>query len=247
MRLCLGKVYVVGAGPGDPGLITVKGLRLLRRADTIVYDRLAPRELLGEAKQGCRLIYVGKAPGRHTMSQDEINRLLLEEACRGGLVVRLKGGDPYLYGRGEEECVYLTERNVDCEVVPGVPSAIAVPAYAGIPVTSRWMASTLAIAPGRLSEGKGEVDYRTLAAVVDTLVILMGASRAAQILREVAEARGWEEPAAIIMNGTTSKQRVITGTLAELREKALSTGFTSPAIIVVGRVVTLRERIWKAA
>ncbi len=236
---------MVGAGPGDPDLITVKGLRALREADVVVYDRLAPSELLAEARHASKLIYAGKKPGMHAMSQEEINRLLVEEACRGNIVVRLKGGDPYLYGRGEEECIYLAERGVNCTVIPGVPSATAVPAYAGIPITTRLMASTLGIAPGMRAPGKEKIDYGRLAEAVDTLVILMGVSRAPQILGEIAEARGWGEEAAVIMNGTTPRQRVYRGTLLQLVEKAERGLLKPPAVIVVGKVVRLRDKLWK--
>ncbi len=245
-----GRVYILGAGPGDPELITVKALKLLRGADVVVYDRLAPRELLGEAKKGAELVYVGKEPGRHAMSQEEINRLLYEKALEGKTVVRLKGGDPYIYGRGEEECLYLLERGVDCTVVPGIPSFIAAAVYAGIPLTSRGFASSFAVATGTEAREKKTrtVDLARIAASVDTVVVLMGARRAASILREIAVARGWEEKAAIVEQATTPEQRIVTGSIRELVAYAEEKGIKNPALIIVGRTVELWEKgLWRAA
>ena len=242
-----GRVVIVGAGPGDPELITLKGLKALKGADVIVYDRLVSPELLREARPGCELIYAGKAPGRHTLTQDEINRLLVEKALEGKTVVRLKGGDPYLYGRGEEECMYVAQHGIECVVIPGVTSAIAVPAYAGIPVTNRGLASTVAIATGMEAREKKRraVDYAKLAEATDTLVILMGVSRLEEIVEEVRRVRGSEEPVAIIVNGTTEEQRVVVGTLGDIVEKARRARVESPAVIVVGKTVTLREKLWR--
>ncbi len=242
-----GKVWIVGAGPGDPELITVKGLRLLREADVIVYDRLVHPSLLGEARRDAELIYVGKAPGRHTMTQDEINKLLVEKALEGKMVVRLKGGDPYVFGRGEEECVYVLEHGVECEVVPGVTSATAVPAYAGIPVTSRWYASSFAVVTGMEAAEKERprVDYARIASAVDTIVVLMGVSRLHYITARMLEARGRETPAAIIEKGTLPDQRVIVSTLGDIAVRAEEAGVKPPAVLVVGDVVKLRERLWK--
>ncbi len=242
-----GKVWIVGAGPGDPELITVKGLRVLREADVVVYDRLVHPALLREARSGAELIYVGKAPGRHTMTQDEINRLLVEKALEGKRVVRLKGGDPYVFGRGEEECAYVLEHGVDCEVVPGVTSATAVPAYAGIPVTSRWMASSFAVVTGMEAAGKERprVDYARIASAVDTVVVLMGVSRLEYIASRMAEARGPETPAALIEKGTLPEQRVVVSTLGGIARAAREAGVEPPAVLVVGDVVKLRDRLWR--
>ncbi|AEM39240.1 uroporphyrin-III C-methyltransferase [Pyrolobus fumarii 1A] len=242
-----GKVWIVGAGPGDPELITVKGLRLIREADVIVYDRLVHPALLREARSDAELIYVGKAPGRHTMTQDEINKLLVEKALEGKMVVRLKGGDPYVFGRGEEECAYVIEHGVECEVVPGVSSAVAVPAYAGIPVTSRWCASSFAVVTGMeaAEKEKPRVDYARIAAAVDTIVVLMGVSRLEEITRSMLRGRAGDTPAAVIERGTLPEQRVVVGTLADIASKAREAGIQPPAVLVVGEVVRLRDRLWK--
>ena len=242
-----GKVWIVGAGPGDPELITVKGLRVLREADVVLYDRLVHPKLLEEVREGAELIYVGKAPGRHAMSQDEINRLLVEKALEGKTVVRLKGGDPYVFGRGEEECAYVIEHGVECEVVPGVSSAIAAPAYAGIPVTSRWYASSVALVTGMEAAEKERprVDYARIAAAVDTVVVLMGVSRLEHITSEMVRARPPSTPAAIVERGTLPEQRVIVSTLGEIAARAREEGVRPPAVLVVGDVVRLRERLWR--
>ena len=242
-----GKVWIVGAGPGDPELITVKGLRVLREADVVVYDRLVHPRLLSEARRGAELIYVGKAPGRHTMTQDEINRLLVEKALEGRRVVRLKGGDPYVFGRGEEECAYVLEHGVECEVVPGVTSATAVPAYAGIPVTSRWMASSFAVVTGMEAAEKERprVDYARIAGAVDTVVVLMGVSRLEYIASRMMESRSPETPAALIERGTLPDQRVIVSTLGGIARAARDAGVEPPAVLVVGDVVRLRDRLWR--
>ena len=245
-----GKVYIVGAGPGDPELITVKGLRLVREADVIFYDRLIPQEVLCEAKPGAKLVFVGKAPGKHAYSQDEINKMLVEEACKGKTVVRLKGGDPYVFGRGEEECMYVLERGVPCEVVPGVTSAIAGLAYAGIPVTNRGLSSSFAVVTGREAPEKGRrmVYYGAIAKAVDTLVIVMGISNLENIVREILEAGvDPDTPVAIVEKATMPEQRVVTGKLADIVEKARKAGVKPPAVIVVGKVVRLRDKLWKLA
>lgn len=245
-----GKVYIVGAGPGDPELITVKGLRLVREADVILYDRLIPQEVLREARPDAKLVFVGKAPGKHAYPQDEINKMLVEEACKGKIVVRLKGGDPYVFGRGEEECMYALEHGVPCEVVPGITSAIAGPAYAGIPVTHRGVASSFAIVTGREAPEKGRkmVDYGAIARAVDTLVIVMGIGNLENIVREMLDAGiDPNTPVAIVEKATTPEQRVVAGKLADIVEKAREAGVKPPAVIVVGEVVRLRDKLWKLA
>jgi uroporphyrin-III C-methyltransferase len=244
-RICKGRVFIVGAGPGDPELITVKGLRLIEEADVIVYDRLIPVELLSKAKRTAKLIYVGKEPGRHTMTQDEINRLLYELACKGYKVVRLHGGDPFVFGRGEEECIYLTSHGVECEVVPGVSSAFAAPALACIPPTSRLAASSVAIVTGREAEGKPRrVRYGDIAKAVDTLIILMGVGRLKSIVDELLSAGlSPSTPVAIIENASTTAQRVVIGNLSNIVELAERESVRPPAVIVVGKVVELRDRI----
>lgn len=243
-----GRVYVVGAGPGDPELITVKGLRLIQQADVIVYDRLVAKELLDHAKPEAELIYAGKKPGAHAMTQEEINRLLLEKACEGKKVVRLHGGDPYVFGRGEEECIYLRGHGVECEVVPGLTSAIAGAAYAGIPVTSRGIASSFAVATGREAPNKDRkmVHYGKIMKTVDTLVVVMGVGNLENIVREMLE-EGVDPdlPVAIVEKATTPEQRVVTAKLRDIVEKAREAGVQPPALIIFGRTVELRDRLWR--
>jgi len=245
---CSGRVYIVGAGPGDPELLTLKAVRLLSQADVVVYDRLIPREALSYARRGAELVYAGKMPGRHALTQEEINRLLLEKACEGKTVVRLHGGDPYVFGRGEEECMYLLEHGVSCEVVPGITSVTAAPAYAGIPVTSRGLASSFAAATGREAPGKQRrhVYYGRLMKAVDTLVVVMGVGTLEAIVGEMLrEGVDPSLPVAIIEKATTPRQRVVVGTLSDIVEKAREAGVEPPAVIVFGPTVRLRERLWR--
>jgi uroporphyrinogen III methyltransferase/synthase len=239
-----GKVYLVGAGPGDPDLITVKGLRALREADVIVYDRLAPPALLGEAKAGAECVDVGKLPQKHRLSQDGINALLVERALRGQTVVRLKGGDPLVFGRGGEEALACVAAGVPFEIVPGVSSAIAVPAYAGIPVTQREVSRSFIVFTGHEDPDSdaSAVDYAALAKV-DTLVALMGAYYLPKIAAHLmAAGRHPDTPAACIEWGTTAQQRVVVGTLATIAELAIAAEFKPPSITVIGEVVRLREQ-----
>jgi uroporphyrinogen III methyltransferase / synthase len=241
-----GKVFLVGAGPGDPGLITVKGLKLLRRADVIVYDQLASPELLREARPDADLIYVGKKAGDHALPQDAINRLLAEEAGAGKIVVRLKGGDPFVFGRGGEEAEELAVSGVPFEVVPGVSSAVAVPAYAGIPVTHRGLASLVTFVTGHEDPAKGESDipWGILALSRGTLVFLMGVKNLGENCRHlIAGGRPESTPAAVIQAGTLPTQRTVTGTLEDIAIKAMEADIRPPAILVVGEVARLRERL----
>ncbi len=238
------KVYLVGAGPGDPGLITVKALELIKKADVIIYDRLVSKDLLKHAKEGAELIYVGKREGRHSFTQEEINKLLLEKAEEGRIVVRLKGGDPFVLGRGGEEAMVLVKAGIDYEVVPGVTSAIAAPAAAGIPLTDRRYASSFAVVTGQEEPGKKErLDYGAIG--TDTIVLLMGVSNLGRIVEDLMRTRSRDTPVAIIERGTTEDQRVITSTLGEVVEKAREMGVRPPAVIVVGDVVRLREILGK--
>lgn len=238
-----GKVYLVGAGPGDPGLITVKGRELLEKAEVVVYDYLANPVLLKFCPQEAEFIYVGKKGGEHTLSQEEINRLLVEKAREGKVVIRLKGGDPFLFGRGGEEIEELVRAGIPFEIVPGITSAIAVPAYAGIPVTHRDYTSTLAIVTGHEAEGKEEskIDFKALAKM-GTLVFLMGVKNLPHIVKNLVDAgKAPETPCAIIQWGTTPKQKTVTGTLSDIAFRAKEAGITAPAIVIVGEVVKLRE------
>jgi uroporphyrin-III C-methyltransferase len=238
----MGMVYLVGAGPGDPELITVKGLRLLEQADVVVYDRLASRQLLEWVPSTARRIDVGKAPGDQRWPQDRIQTLLIAEARRGRRVVRLKGGDPFVFGRGGEECGALVEAGVPFEVVPGVSCAVAAPAYAGIPVTHRRYTSAFAVVTGHGSgENSCDLDWDALARI-GTLVVLMGLGRLESIVSTLrAHGRSASTPVAVISRATCPDQRVTRGTLQDIVRKA--SGLRSPATIVVGRVAELGEAL----
>ncbi|MDX6377117.1 MAG: uroporphyrinogen methyltransferase / synthase [Gaiellaceae bacterium] len=237
-------VYLVGAGPGDPGLITVRGLDLVRRAEVLVYDRLAAPELVAEAPAGCERIYAGKGPSSHAMSQDAINARLVDEGAAGRRVVRLKGGDPFVFGRGSEEAEALRAAGVDYEVVPGITSAVAVPAYAGIPVTHRGLATHFTVVTGHEDPAKGrdDVDWEALARAGGTLVILMGVGGLRDIAgRLIAGGRAADTPVAVVTRGTTPRQEAITGTLETIADAAADV--RPPAITVVGPVAGLRDAI----
>jgi uroporphyrinogen III methyltransferase/synthase len=237
-------IYLVGSGPGDPGLFTVKGVRCMEEADAVVYDRLAPEALLKYAKPEAKKIYVGKKPGNPTMSQEEINGLLVELGRSGKTVVRLKGGDPYIFGRGGEEALALTDAGLPFEVVPGVTSGVAAPAYAGIPVTHRHVSTSVAFVTGHEdpTKGRAEVDWEKLANSADTLVLYMGVGRLAEISTGlIAAGRKPNTPVACVRWGTLPVQRTVTGTLEDIADRVAEAGLKPPAIIVVGEVVALRE------
>jgi uroporphyrin-III C-methyltransferase len=236
-----GNVYIVGGGPGDPGLITVKGLDCLRRADVVLYDRLIAQELLTEVSAHAEMIDVGKEPKRHRRSQDEINSLLVEKAREGKIVVRLKGGDPFVFGRGGEECQALAEAGVRYEVVPGVSSAIAVPAYAGIPVTQRGVATAFTVVAGHTGGSDSNIDWDAISRI-GTIVFLMGVEHLPEIVPQlIAHGRSADTPAALIQEGTTLKQLIVTGTLADIVEKARD--IRPPAVLIIGEVVHLQEQL----
>ncbi len=237
-------IYLVGSGPGDPGLFTVKGVRCLEKADVVVYDRLAPESLLQHAKPEAERIYVGKKPGNPSMPQEEINALLVELGRAGKTVVRLKGGDPYIFGRGGEEALDLLEAGVPFEVVPGITSGVAAPAYAGIPVTHRGVSTSVAFITGHEDPTKGrqDVDWSRLANAADTLVLYMGIGRLREISAELISAgRDPDTPTACIRWGTLAEQRTVTGTLRDIADKVGGAGLKPPAITVIGDVVSLRE------
>jgi uroporphyrin-III C-methyltransferase len=241
-----GRVALVGAGPGDPDLITVKALRLLRGADVVVYDRLVDPRLLDEAPVLARRIFVGKGDGVHVMAQDRINALLIAHARSGRRVVRLKGGDPFVFGRGGEEAEALAAAGIPFEVVPGVSAAVAVPAYAGIPLTHRGVASSFAVVTGHEADGKAEsaLDWSRLARAVDTLVILMGVRSLPRTAAALLEGgRRADTPVAIVRWGTTDAQATTVSRLDEVAALAGSTRLAPPAVIVVGEVVALRARL----
>jgi uroporphyrinogen III methyltransferase / synthase len=237
-------IYLVGSGPGDPGLFTLKGLRCMREADAVVYDRLAPRSLLEHAKPGAELIYVGKKPGEPSMPQEKINALLVELGSAGRTVVRLKGGDPYVFGRGGEEALALFGAGIPFEVVPGVTSGIAAPAYAGIPVTHRGVAASVAFVTGHEDPAKGrsDVDWKGVASGADTLVLYMGVGRLREISSELVSAgRSPDTPVAVIRWGTVPEQHTVTGTLEDIAARVAEAKLKPPAITVIGEVVSLRE------
>jgi uroporphyrinogen III methyltransferase/synthase len=244
MKNIKGKVYLVGAGPGDPELITVKGLECIKKADVLIYDYLASTLLLKYAPKQAEIIYVGKKGGDHTLSQDEISALIAEKAHKGSTVTRLKGGDPFIFGRGGEEAEVLIEAKIPFEIVPGVTSAIAAPAYAGIPLTHRKFTSTLAFVTGHEDPTKEEsnIDWEALARGIGTIVFLMGVKNLARITsRLISHRMHPDTPVALIRWGTTPKQITVTGTLATIVERVKAAKLKAPAIIVVGQVVTLRE------
>ena len=237
----MGKVYIIGGGPGDPSLLTLKAYEILKRAEVVIYDRLISKSLLQGLK--AELIYVGKEIGDANL-QEYINRLLVEKAKEHKVVVRLKGGDPYVFGRGEEECIYVLSNGIECEIVPGITSAIAVPAYAGIPVTSRLTSSSgFTVITATRAEGEPiDIEYIPKKG---TLIVLMGIHVIKDVESTLLKIRDRDEPVAIIENGTTEKQRVFIGKLEELSKIVEENNVKSPAIIVVGDVVKLRDKLWK--
>lgn len=242
----MGIVYLVGAGPGDPGLFTLKGADCLRRADVVVYDFLAGRPLLVHAAPDAELIYVGKQGGDHSMEQEDINRLLVERGRAGKVVARLKGGDSFIFGRGGEEALALREAGVPFEVVPGISSAYAVPAYAGIPVTHRGITTEVAFITGHEDPTKGEstIRWEKISTGVGTLVFLMGVKNLPLIAEKLMEnGRPPETPVALVRWGTTPRQETLTGTLENIAALVQEHGFKAPAITVVGEVVNLRDRL----
>ena len=242
----VGKVYLVGAGPGDPGLLTVKGLDCLRRADVVIYDRLIDESILHEARPEAEKIYVGKASSHHTLEQETINHLLIQKAREDKVVVRLKGGDPFVLGRGGEEAEALAENHIPFEVVPGVSSAVAVPAYAGIPVTHREVASSFTVVTGHKASDRGEpnIAWDKLATGTDTLVILMGIGNLAYVVDQlIKNNKPPSTPVAVITHGTTDRQRCVTGTLQDIVAKVKSEDLKPPSVVVVGDVVQLRKHL----
>ena len=236
-RAGLGSVALVGGGPGDPDLITLRGRRLLADADIVVVDRLGPRALLAELAPDVEVIEAGKAPDNHTLPQDAINALLISLAQQGKRVVRLKGGDPFVFGRGGEEMLALVQAGVPCEVVPGVTSAIAVPAAAGIPVTHRNLSRQFTVVTAH-----EDLDWPKLAATEGTLVLLMGATRVERIVKELLTA-GCDPatPVAVIENGTLPDQRTTTGSLESIGDRATAVGVRAPAVVIVGEVAALHD------
>ncbi|HZG59457.1 MAG TPA: uroporphyrinogen-III C-methyltransferase [Anoxybacillus sp.] len=241
----MGKVYLVGAGPGDPELITVKGLRCIQEADVILYDRLINDQLLSYAKPEADLIYCGKLPNYHTMKQETINYFLVKLAKKGKIVVRLKGGDPFVFGRGGEEAETLAKHNIEFEIVPGITSGIAAAAYAGIPVTHRDFSSSVAFITGHKQKGSNEdVKWENLAKGVDTLAIYMGISNLPYIREQLLKhGKSPHTPVAIVQWGTLLEQKTVTATLGTILETVKQHRIENPSMIIIGEVVTLRNKI----
>ena len=241
-----GKVYLVGAGPGSPDLITLKGIRCLQQAEVVIYDRLVSPRLLGYVPQGAEIIYAGKSSRRHILKQDEINRLLVKKAKQGKTVIRLNCGDPFLFGRGAEEALFLARHKIAFEVVPGVSSATAVPAYAGIPLTHRDYTSSVGIFTGHEEPEKEDthIYWEKIAKGLGTLVFLMGVENLSRVVKNLLSAgRPKHTPCCLIQRGTYPEQKSLTADLAAISEKAKAAGFKPPSILVVGEVVDLRKKL----
>lgn len=239
----MSKVYLVGAGPGDPDLITVKGLKAIQKSDVILYDRLINEELLSHAPKHAELVYCGKGPKQHSLTQDRINNLLCAFSSQGKVVTRLKGGDPFIFGRGGEEAEVLVQREVPFEIVPGITSGSAAPAYAGIPLTHRNYSSSVAFVSGVTKSGE-ELDkyWEHLAKGVDTLCVYMGVKNLSDICNQlIRHGRNPSTPIALVHWGTTDSQQTITGTLETIVEK--SCNIKNPSMIIIGEVVRLREKL----
>ncbi len=239
----MGMVYLTGAGPGDMELLTLKALRVVKEADVIIYDRLANPDILNEAKNGCEFVYVGKEDGKHIMPQDQINETIYQNACNYDTVVRLKGGDPFVFGRGGEEAAYLHEHGISFEIIPGITSAISAPAYAGIPVTHRGIAVSFRVVTGHEAPDKesSQIPWENFK-TDDTIVFLMGLHNLDKICHKLIEVgKAPTYPCAIVSKGTTPQQQVIVGTLENIVERAQ--GVATPALIVVGKVVELRKQL----
>ncbi len=246
-----GKVYIVGAGPGDAGLLTLKALDLIKCADIVLYDRLVSDDILKMIPSSVQKVHVGRNIGDDYAHQEETNRLMLQHAKDGKKVVRLKGGDPFIFGRGGEEAEFLRENGIDFEIVPGISSATASPAYAGIPLTHRLFSSSVVIVTGHEDAEKDEptVRWRELANAVDTIVVLMGMGRLKQIVDDLVGAgMNKDTDVAIIQNGTTKTQKVLLGNLSNIVDKVKNSDIKPPAIIVIGKVAGLAEKLdWLGA
>ena len=238
----MGKVYLTGAGPGDIDLLTVKALRVVKMADVIIYDRLANPDILAEAKDGCEFIYVGKEDSHHTLPQEEINEVIYQAALKHEVVVRLKGGDPLVFGRGGEEGIYLRERHIKFEFIPGITSAIAVPEYAGIPVTHRGVTVSFRVVTGHESKKATSQIHWENFKTDDTIVFLMGLHNLKKITRKLIKiGKPKDHPVAVISRGTRPDEKTVIGTLEDIYEKAKD--LPTPALIVVGEVVKLHEQL----
>ena len=239
----MAKVYLTGAGPGDVELLTLKALRVIQNADVLIYDRLVNPEILEMVKESCDLIYVGKEDKKHTLPQDEINELIFKATLKYENIVRLKGGDPFVFGRGGEEALYLYERGIQFEIIPGITSAVAVPSYAGIPVTHRGITTSFRVVTGHENPKKkiSQIEWETFLND-ETIIFLMGYHNIELISSKLlALGKRGDYPCAVISKGTTKEQEVIVGTLEDITNK--SKNLPTPAMIIIGEVVTLREQI----
>jgi uroporphyrin-III C-methyltransferase len=243
--MVLGKVFLVGAGPGDPGLLTLKAVEVLKEADVVVYDRLVSESVLKLAPEDAEKIYVGKSSEKHQLSQEKINELLVNKALDGKKVVRLKGGDPFVFGRGGEEADALADKKIAFEVVPGVTSAVAAPAYAGIPLTHRDYASSVAVVTGhQAADAESPIDWGRLASSVDTIVVLMGVGSLESTANSLMEGGlSSDIPVAVIEWGTTKKQRSLIASLGTITEEIKKKNVKPPAVIVIGEVVNLGSKL----
>lgn len=241
-----GKVFICGAGPGDPKLISIKAMETLNKCDVVLYDRLVCNELINQIPETAEKIYVGRSIGDPTTHQDNTNDLMVEQAKMGKIVLRLKGGDPFIFGRGGEEAEYLVKHNIEFEIIPGITSAIGSAAYAGIPLTHRKFASSIAIVTGHEDPEKNEISIKwdKLAQAVNTIVVLMGIERLDSIAYNLIKAGlSKDTEIAIIENGTTMEQRVIKGNLYNIVERVKGAKVKPPAIIIIGKVVSLQEKL----
>ncbi len=239
----MGKVYLTGAGPGDIELLTLKAAKVIKKADVIIYDRLANPEILKMSKDGCKFVYVGKEDGKHILPQEEINKVIYQNALEHDIVVRLKGGDPFVFGRGGEEGIYLKERGVEFEVIPGITSAISVPAYAGIPVTHRGISASFRVVTGHEAPNKetSQIPWENFK-TDDTIVFLMGLHNLENIAKKLIEiGKPKDFPVAVISKGTSKEQKTVVGKLENIT--SLAKGLETPALIVVGKVVELRDSL----
>ncbi|MCP4971625.1 MAG: uroporphyrinogen-III C-methyltransferase [Arcobacter sp.] len=239
----MGKVYLTGAGPGDIELMTLKAARVVKEADILIYDRLANPDILDMARQNCEMIYVGKQDGKHSVPQDDINEIIYQAALKYENVVRLKGGDPFVFGRGGEEAIYLYERDIKFEIIPGITSSVSVPAYAGIPVTHRGITTSFRVVTGHESPNKkiSQIEWQTFLND-ETIVFLMGFHNIKLITNKlISLGKAKDYPCAVISRGSTPEQKVVVSTLENITKD--SKGLLTPAIIVVGEVVKLREKV----